>query len=140
MGMYTEFYFRAHVKDGPVADWLHSRINFLQQGGHPFDDHPFFSGDRWWAVFNGGGAVYQESQGPKFFPKDERICHYYNRLIISSSLKNYGDEIEKFVDWITPHLDQDPGEFLGYSLYEDSMGRDGRENPTLFFMPPEKTS
>lgn len=27
MGMYTEFYFRANVKDGPVADWLDANIN-----------------------------------------------------------------------------------------------------------------
>ena len=27
MGMYTELYFRANIKEGPVADWLDSNIN-----------------------------------------------------------------------------------------------------------------
>lgn len=135
MGMYTEFYFRANIKDGPVADWLHTRINFVQAGGFRCDDHPFFDSDRWEGVFWGGGAVYQESRGPQFFPRDTAICNYHNKLVLSSSLKNYGSEIEQFVDWIDPHLDMSDGDFLGYSLYEDSTddGEKWREHPVLYF-------
>jgi hypothetical protein len=146
MGMYTEFYFRANVKDGEVADWLHSRINFLGTGGLPFDEHPFFDSDRWEQVFWGGGAVYQESRSPIFRRKDQAICQYDNQLVLASSLKNYGSEIESFIDWIAPHLKMPAGDFLGYSLYEDSRPSgmawgnyrdDGpdQEKPTLYFMP-----
>jgi hypothetical protein len=135
MGMYTEFYFRANVKDGPVADWLHTRINFLQEGGLPFDEHEFFQSDRWTSVLWGGGAVYQESRSPIFRRKDEAILVCHHTLVVASSLKNYGGEIDAFFDWIDPHLEMCDGEFLGYSLYEDSAddGDNWREHPTLYF-------
>jgi hypothetical protein len=138
MGMYTEFYFRANIKEGEVADWLHTQIN---GGGDsfqtPFDEHEFFTSDRWSSVFIGGGAVYQESRRPIFRRKSDGGEPYHHQLILASSLKNYGSEIESFVEWITPHLDMHEGEFLGYSLYEDSDGADDseqwREHPTLYF-------
>lgn len=136
MGMYTEFYFRANVKDGPVADWLEANIVGGDSFEHPYDDHPFFFSNRWYLVFIGGGAVYQPSRDPVF-----RRSRYTNSsgLILASSLKNYGDECKQFVDWITPHLQECDGAFLGYELYEDtdSFGDQSpdafREHPTLYF-------
>lgn len=131
MGMYTEFAFRANIKDGPVADWLERQIGgeWFENGG--YDDHPFFACARWDSVFMGGGAVYQLSREALF----TRPHPYRNQLVLSSSLKNYGSEIEQFIKWITPHLQMSDGDFLGYSLFEDSTddGDDYREHPTLFF-------
>jgi hypothetical protein len=137
MGMYTEFYFRANINDGPVADWLNGQINgdddWFQTG---YDDHPLFKCDRWVSVFIGGGAVYQESRSP-IFRRKAPGGPYHHQLVIASSLKNYGDEIAQFIDWIDPHLDMSTGDYLGYSLYEDSDGTDDseqwREHPTLYF-------
>jgi len=135
MGMYTEFYFRANINDGPVADWLDANINGDDDWFRtPFDDHDFFTSDRWSSVLIGGGAVYQESRTP-IFRRKQACGPYHHQLVIASSLKNYGDEIESFLEWISPHLDMHVGEFLGYSLYEDSDD-DGdlwREHPTLHF-------
>ena len=138
MGMYTEFYFRANINPGPVADWLHTQINgdaWFQTG---FDDHPFFKCHRWSSVFIGGGAVYQESRKPIYRPKAIGGGEpYRNQLVLASSLKNYSDEIDQFFEWIGPHLDMHAGDFLGYSLYEDSDSYDDsddyREHPTLYF-------
>jgi hypothetical protein len=143
MGMYTEFYFRANVKDGPAADWLDDQINgekwFADQPQHTHLIHEWFNSPRWSHVFIGGGAVYQESRKPVFRRKTGGTGPYDNQLVLASSLKNYGSDVESFVDWITPHLKMSGGDFLGYSLYEDSCydDEDGyyREHPTLYFMP-----
>jgi hypothetical protein len=139
MGMYTEFYFRARIKDGAVTDWLDEQINGDNDWfPAPFDEHEFFKCDRWSHVFIGGGAVYQESRTPIFRRKNRSGGGPYgNELVLASSLKNYGDEIESFMEWITPHLDMYHGNFLGYSLYEDSydlVGDEYREHPTLYFL------
>jgi len=137
MGMYTEFYFRANIKDGPVADWLDKQINadddWFQTG---FDDHEFFTLDRWSSVFIGGGSVSQESRTPIFRRKNRAGGGPYgNELVLASSLKNYGGEVESFIEWITPHLDMHTGDLLGYELYEDSCDDADvyREHPTLYF-------
>ena len=51
------------------------------------------------------------------------------RLCIRCNLKNYSDEIQKFIDWIIPFLDKYEGEFLGFYRYEET------EVPTLVYMP-----
>ena len=135
MGMYTEFYFRARIEDGPVADWLDEQING-DWFPAPFDDHEFFKSDRWSSVFIGGGAVYQESRTPIFRRKNTSGGGPYgNEFVLASSLKNYGDEIASFLEWIMPHLDMHYGDYLGYSLYEDSCddSDEYREHPTLYF-------
>lgn len=135
MGMYTELYFRADVKDGAVADWLNTQINNDEWFQTPFDGDAFFECDRWKSVFIGGGAVYQESRTPIFRTKAALLGPYRNQLVLASSLKNYGDEIALFIRWITPYLDMHDGDFLGYALYEDSADDSDnyREHPTLFF-------
>ncbi|MDH6199216.1 hypothetical protein M2272_005884 [Mycobacterium frederiksbergense] len=135
MGMYTEFYFRANIKDGPVADWLERQIitrEWFENGG--YDDHEFFTMPRWDHVFIGGGAVYQESRRA-LFRRPQTCGPYANQLVLSSSLKDYSGEVGLFVDWITPHLRMSNGDFLGYELYEDSTddSNDYREHPTLYF-------
>lgn len=135
MGMFTEFYFRANIQDGPVADWLERQITggeWFENGG--YDDHDFFSAPRWDHVFIGGGAVYQESR-EAIFRRPQTCGPYSNQLVLSSSLKDYSGETELFLKWITPHLKMSTGDFLGYALYEDSTDDSDqwREHPTLFF-------
>lgn len=136
MGMYTEFYFRAGIEDGPVANWLERQINGEEWFEHIYDSHSFFTLPRWTSVFRGGGAVYQESRTPIFRRKSTSGgWPYGNELVLASSLKNYGGEIKSFMEWIGPHLDMHDGDYLGYSLYEDSTdgGEQWREHPTLYF-------
>lgn len=136
MGMYTEFYFRANINEGEVADWLDRQINGEEWFNNGYDDHPLFECPRWTSVFMGGGAVYQESRRAIFRRKAASLGGpYHHQLVLASSLKDYGDEIAQFIDWIGPHLDMHYGDFLGYKLYEDSCddGDEYREHPTLFF-------
>jgi hypothetical protein len=138
MGMYTEFFFRARLKpDTPAAliDWLDDLANNPDGDVEPYDDHPFFTLPRWDSALMGGGAVYQVSRALQFRPKrgDNWTA---GDLVVHSSLKNYGGETDAFVEWISPHLAAWPGDFLGYTLYEDTRNDyDDNESPTLIFMP-----
>lgn len=136
MGMYTEFYFRANIKDGDFADWLDQQINHEGWFEKPFDDDEFFNDTRWHMPFIGGGAVYQESRTPIFRRKTQDGGDpYHHQLVLASSFKGGNSTADDFVKWITPHLDMHYGDFLGYSLYEDSCdGADEyREHPVLHF-------
>ena len=53
-------------------------------------------------------------------------------LHIDTDFKNYGDEIEYFLDWIAPYIDAYDNEFLGYSRCEET------NNPTLYFFKDKK--
>lgn len=140
MGMYTEFYFRANIKDGPFADWLDTQINHDGHFETRFAESDFPNDDRWYMPFIGGGAVYQESRRPIFRRKAAGYGEpYHHQLVLASSYKGGTFTADEFVEWITPHLDMFVGDFLGYSLPEDSDWDDPdgtyREHPTLYFMP-----
>ncbi|OMC44731.1 hypothetical protein A5742_27555 [Mycolicibacterium fortuitum] len=118
-----------------MADWLDRQIGggeWFDNGG--YDDHEFFTMPRWDHIFIGGGAVYQESR-EAIFQRAQTCGPYGNRLVLSSSLKDYSGETGLFIEWITPHLRMSNGDFLGYSLYEDSTDdtEKYREHPTLYF-------
>ncbi len=136
MGMYTEFYFRANIKEGPVADWLDRQINGGKWFEEPFDDSAYFKTYRWEAPFFAGGAVYQESRIAIFRRKAEGHGEpYYHQLVLASSFKGGNSSADALVEWITPYLKMSDGDFLGYSLYEDSCddAENWREHPVLYF-------
>lgn len=138
MGMYTEFFFRAPLrKDAPakLIDWLDDLANNPDGEAVPYDDHEFFQCERWESALYGGGAVYHITQALRF-TRGTDASYDGPHLIVHSSLKNYGGEIEAFVDWITTYVNAFPGDFLGYSLHEDSKNDyDDEDRPTLIFMP-----
>lgn len=53
-------------------------------------------------------------------------------LITKSALKNYSQEIEKFIDWLRPHLACDVDEMIGYYRYEESR------EPTIVYSTETK--
>lgn len=119
MGIYTEFHYRAHIKPGPVAEWLHSVINNPGFNDAPFDDHPFFQTSQWVKVFRTGGGLNNNITRPTVFEAHEHPSFGY-RLIIASALKNYDLEVEKFAAWIDPHVLDADGRTLGYSYCEQA--------------------
>ena len=124
MGMYTEFFFRAELKLDRATD---QAVELLRNSGMVQPtlqaEHPFFHCSRWTMLLNGGSA-YHPTRGfhLPFAPKGDSP-----KLFIHSSFKNYEEEIEKFMDWIDPMVDEPAGTFLGYSLYEQD------EQPTLYY-------
>lgn len=137
MGMYTEVFFRGEIrKDAPAGlhEWLRNATSPVRRPIDPFDDHRFFSLPRWSSVF-GCSSAHFPTVGSNFKRRTfgtEEVCE----LFIHSSLKNYDDEIETFFEWISPFVEGLPGDFIGYSLYEDTKGDyDDWEIPTMHFLP-----
>lgn len=147
MGMYTEFFFRAHIKKGaPIVDWLDGLANGGDEDWVPYDEHPFFTPDprgylaSWEHTLTPGGAVYQITR-PVDFRRSEHSFEDHE-LVIHSSAKSIDDE--GFVDWIAPYLEHEAGDFLGYTLFEDSRGNGywefEVEQPSLIFRPKKVRS
>lgn len=150
MGSYTEFFFRAHLKpDTPkdLVDWLDSAANGDPDDPvpEPFDGSAFFADNRRWSeIFFPGGAVYQISRNVQF--KRAERAHEWHELIILSSSKGCSHD-EYLLEWLRPWLAHSPGDFLGWTLSEDSKpsendyfgrrkpGEPDNEQPTLIFMP-----
>ncbi|MEV6432872.1 hypothetical protein [Nocardia sp. NPDC051463] len=136
--MYTEFFFRAPLrKDAPaeLIDWFDDLANNPDGEAVPYDGHAFFKCERWESALYGGGAVYQISQALRFTRGTDR-GYEPPQVIVHSSLKNYGGEIDAFVDWIVPFVAGYPGDFLGYALYEDARNDyDDQDEPRLIFIP-----
>ena len=79
-------------------------------------DHPLFSthGWRYMLRMTGGSFDWEEK------------CFYQEggdtaRLSVQAHLKNYDDEIEKFIDWIMPWIAAEEGSFLGYYIEESDQ-------------------
>lgn len=127
MGMYTEFHFNVELKkDVPqeVVEVLKFMLgDIVVEPKLP--THPLFETDRWRVMLGMDSYCFHADTHSTLRLEDIGNCYY---LCIRCNLKNYNDEIEKFISWITPYLEQFPGDFLGFSRYEET------EQPTLIFM------
>ncbi len=127
MGMYTEFHFNVKLKENishEIINFLHYMLdrNFHTQPLH-LPNHPLFKTDRWKIMLNMDSYYFAADTHLRY--DDIGRCYY---LCIRCNLKNYNNEIEKFVDWIMPYLYHFPEDFLGFIRYENT------EQPTLIFM------
>ena len=117
--MYTALHFAAELKkDTPevVIDTLKSMV----EGGLPFKEpkelpeHELFETDRWRYLFT-MDSYYFAADTHATFRFDEIAGAWF--LTVTSNLKNYDSEIQKFIDWIMPFVSASEGDFLGYSRY-----------------------
>ena len=133
MGTYTELHLNLKLrKDIPVEiKYLFEKVvnnRDLEVNGlfssqdvfAPNINHQFFKCDRWYMLFLGNN-FYEEVGISKFI---EDI--YYYSLIINSEFKNYDNEINEFINFITPYtIGRKKKQYVGWSLREDC---DKREN------------
>lgn len=127
MGMYTELLFKAELKPDVPEDVVNTLLYMTGVSGQyatPDDHHPLFDAPRWQFVLRCSSAYFiTGNTSMKFDTIGNRWV-----LVVSSSVKNYNGEIELFVDWVMPFVeDASPGGFLGYSMYEEA------EVPSLIF-------
>jgi len=127
MGMYTELHFNAELKkDTPqaVIEILKFMIGEIDEQP-PVPYHSLFEKTQRWPWMLRSDSYYFDADTHSTLRYDNQESYY---LCIRCNLKNYDDEIEKFIDWVMPYLDKDEGEFLGFSRYEET------QHPTLIFM------
>lgn len=118
MGMYTDFIYDADLrKETPkqVIELLEYMLDNDKPPPLRLPTAPLFLAYRWDCMLRmtyaasevEGRSSLAINDGGKF------------RLTIRCSLKNYDDEIEKFVEWIDPWVDAAPGAQLGASRFEE---------------------
>lgn len=128
MGMYTELNCAFELnKETPqqVIDVL----MFMIEGGDQNQlsgNHPLFETHRWSYMLQSDSYYFDGDTHSTI--RFDTITEQYT-VTIRCNVKNYHREIEHFIDWITPHIDKFPDEFLGYKRYEEA------DLPTLLFHP-----
>lgn len=133
MGMYTEIYARGTLKKDTPAEVV--EVLLAMAGGHrnadaALPEHELFKCPRW-EVLGCGASAYFPATVSKVYRDD------YSKnwaFLFHANLKNYDGEIAKFFDWIDQHVEGIEGEYLGYSMYEET---EPGQPPTSFF---KKTS
>src|SRR5215475_970425 len=127
MGMYTELVLACKLKrDVPqeVLNLLRFLCGGVERPPRPADEdlpeHPLFQSERWEGVLNAGSFYFPgEPYSNLRVPSDSAY------LTVRSNLKNYGSEIEYFVQWVASYTESEG--FVGYYRYEESP------RPTLIF-------
>ena len=122
MGMYTELVLKAQVRSDIPFEVEAILQNLFNGEEMPsvLPDHPFFSCPRWTMI----GSY------SSYYHTPFSLSRYADGYIFSrSDLKNYSDEIEKFIDWITPYLNiYGESNCIGWKWYEEA------DAPTLLFV------
>ena len=131
MGMYTEIFVRTGIKRGTPDDVKYILRYLTRDELFPpaqLPEHPLFETERWGALGSCTSAYFPVMADSRLTLPGTHERDY--SLLLHANLKNYDSEIEKFFDWIDPYSTAYPGEFIGYSLYEDV---DPETSPTIYF-------
>lgn len=121
MGMYTELVIKCDLIDD-LPDKVVEVLNFLfLEGDEPqnLPDHDFFSLENWSSIGR-CSSYYHIPATLNFFDGEY--------LFSRSDLKNYEYEIDRFIDWISPYIDAEPGNCIGWEWYENC------NEPTLILL------
>lgn len=128
MGYYTEFVFASKLKKSipkTVIDILEYMVNMDFESEIPeLPEHNFFQCERWHVLFV-SNSYYFSGITNSIFKYDDIPKTYF--LTVRSNLKNYDNEIRKFLNWIEPYIYDGKDSFLGYWRGEES------EKPHLIY-------
>lgn len=115
MGMYTELHLGVAIKDDPIVVKILKDMS--TQGASSVKgrlDHPFFKTPRCDAI-GWCDSYYFDSQSYITFIYDEIANCWF--LTTTFNLKNYDDEIQKFLDWLCPYILSEG--YIGTFMYEE---------------------
>src|SRR5687768_4686159 len=126
MGMYTELILGCKFKEETpesVIKVLQAMVTGLDAMNElqEIPDHPFFKSDRWRILFSCSSYYFAVNQANREMWNDSGW-----RISTRSNIKNYDDEIEKFLDWIKPWI------WGGRNFYAIVTYEEGE--PVLFFL------
>lgn len=124
MGMYTELVLKCEVVDD-LPESVKAVLEFLFNGGKEpaeIPAHDFFKCGRWRMIGKCSSYYHTPFALSRFSDG-----HIFSR----SDLKNYDNEIEKFLAWVRPYLDvSEWQDVIGWTWYEKA------EEPTLIHANP----
>lgn len=133
MGMYTEIIFGARLKTDTPDSVIQTIKELIKESGTAklnFTDkpnHPFFTCSSVW-LLQSRGSYYFSGVVPPLFAYDDISKDW--SLHFRTNIKNYGNEIEKFLDWIKPYIESGSGnrDFYAIVTYEED------ETPTVYYL------
>jgi hypothetical protein len=125
MGMYTELFIAARITPYPVVIEI---LKHMQNNDNPapaeLPDHPFFKKERWNFMLQ-CTSYYFVPTVVHALEWDEIGGHW--SFVNFSNFKNYDNELASFIDWLTPYIENDNREMIGYSRYEEE------DEPTILY-------
>lgn len=130
MGMYTELVCAFELKKGTPIQVNETLKYMLDYSGDDIEtpDHELFETSRWEFMLRSDSYYFTGTTDSSMRKDDITNAYIVN---VRCNLKNYDDEIKKFIDWIKPYVRKDymeEREFIGYTRYEEA------EEPTLIYV------
>lgn len=125
--MYTELIFGADLKQHTperIIEALRYMIGDIEEKPKEF---PFPDG-RWKWLFRSSSYYFGVNEPVIKMWKDDIGMNWV--LSIRSNIKNYGGEIEAFLDWIKPHIDDGSGcrDMYAIVTYEEA------DSPDIYYL------
>lgn len=115
MGMYTELFLQVTLDRDTPDDVIWTLKYMTRQSQIKPVAYPFPEGRHDWMLrcssFYLFPHAFSEVLGPEF--EGDR-----NRLFVRCDLKNYEGEIEAFLDWLAPYVEEDY-HYQGHYMYEE---------------------
>lgn len=121
MGMYTELVIKVSFDVGKLDKTSRKVLDYLFgacEEPSELPDHRFFRCPRWKQI--GFGSSFYHPDVVKSYSVQYGSIYLFAR----TDLKNYDDEIERFIDWVKPIIEQQNGQCIGWSLYEEAATPD----------------
>jgi hypothetical protein len=111
--MYTEIYVNVDLKTETPPEIIEVLKAICGDG-----DESALEGKpgRWCMLFN-SGSYYTPNTSCKNLTYD-KIGNRWS-LLGKGDIKNYEREIEQFFEWLSPWIDAEEGDFIGYTRYEE---------------------
>lgn len=126
MGMYTELFVTARIKD---RDNVPQILKYMLEGeGEPdfeLPNHPLFQTDRWHFMLRCTSYYFTPITASAL--KEDPISKNWS-FVSYSNFKNYDNEVELFFDWLRPYVDDEVGTLIGLHRYEEAR------KPTLVYL------
>ncbi len=119
MGMYTELCYNVRLKEDTPEKVIKTLFYLIGKGDSLNTDTAFINlTDRIRYMLQCDSYYFDADTYSSLRYDDIVETYYFN---VHCNLKNYDDEIDKFVDWLDPWVDAFAGDFLGFSRYEENQ-------------------
>lgn len=131
MGMYTELIFGAELKKETPEQVINALKYIIGELEDKPDDFPLPEG-RCKYVLNGSSYYFGVSESLSKIWFDEISKSW--KISSRSNIKNYENEIEKFLEWIKPHIERGSGakDMYAITIYEEDF------EPTIYYLHPDR--
>lgn len=127
MGMYTQLHYGVRLKKNTpqqVVDLLQFMLGDEAKKPTELPDHDLFRTSRWSYMLTCDSYYFNYKTCSNMRLDDIAGQWFFS---VTCNVKNYNNEIEKFIDWLMPYVEAMEGDFLGYSRYEET------ETPTIIY-------